>query len=242
MNLLRKRLRVLDAFCGEGGAGMGYWRGLTDLGFMVEVVGVDTVASRLARYPFTTVQADALEYTAAYGAGFDLIHGSPTCTGYSRGTAAIPDRLQRYDRLIPVFRDVAEAAGRPYVIENVADARRELRAPLLLCGRMFGLKATDDDGTPLVLDRHRLFELSAEVRPPVHDPHDRSLQVAGSYAGARRDKDEARHIRKGGYVPSARVQRELLGVPWMSERGCQLSIPPAYTEWIARALFGYVKP
>lgn len=248
----RRCIDVLDAFCGEGGAGMGYFLGLAGLGFCPHITGVDTVASRLERYEsmnrlvscggFTAVRADALEYTAEHGHRFELRHGSPTCTGYSRGTAAIPDRLQRYDRLIPVWRDVCEAVGGPYVIENVADARPELRDPIMLCGRMFGLSAIDDDGTPLVLDRHRLFELSAEVRPPEHGPHDRSLQVAGSYAGARRDKVEARTVRKGGYVPSADVQRTMLRVPWMTEKGCQLSIPPAYTEWIAHALFGHLSP
>lgn len=79
----------------------------------------------------------------------------------------------------------------------------------------------------------RLFEVSGfALLVPEHLPHDRSLQVAGSYGGARRDKTEAREVRKGGYVPSADIQRALLGTPWMSEKGCQLSIPPVYTELI----------
>jgi DNA (cytosine-5)-methyltransferase 1 len=244
---------------------MGYFIGLALLGFCPTIVGVDTVASRVERYeamndelivaartdgcrPFEGVLGDALEFTATHGDTFHLNHGSPTCTGYSRGTAAIPDRLQRYDRLIPVFREVAESTGRPYVIENVADARPELRDPILLCGRMFGLEADDDDGTRLTLDRHRLFETSAELRPPEHPRHGWAsnardgVQVAGSYGGARRDKHEARHVRKGGYVPSAAVQRRLLGVPWMTEKGCQLSIPPMYTSWLAMVLFGHLDP
>lgn len=234
---------------------MGYYLGLTLMGFCPVIVGVDNVASRVAVYesmndhlegacgrPFVGALDGALEYTATYGDTFHLNHGSPTCTGYSRGTAAIPDRLQRYDRLIPTFREVAESTGRPYVIENVADARPELREPMLLCGRMFQLEATDDDGERVVLDRHRLFETSAEVAAPVHRKHDRSLQVAGSYGGARRDKVEARMVRRGGYVPSADVQRALIGVPWMTEKGCQLSIPPVYTAYLAMALFGHVAP
>lgn len=220
------RPKLLDLFCGEGGAGMGYDRA----GW--EVVGVDNSAARLKRYPFESHKADAIEFVLEHGHEFDAAHGSPTCTGYSRGTAAIPDRFERYDRLIPAVREAFETVGLPYVIENVADARPELRDPILLCGRMFGLSATDDDGTPLVMDRHRLFESSAFLMTPDHPKHDRSVQVAGSYGGARRDKREAREIRKGGYVPSADVQRALLGTPWMSEKGCQLSIPPAYTEHI----------
>jgi DNA (cytosine-5)-methyltransferase 1 len=220
----------LDLFCGEGGAAVGYRRA----GF--DVLGVDTDPARLARYPFPTVRADALEYAAELAGSFAVVHASPTCTGYSRGTAAVPDRLTRYDRLIAATRDVLEHAGVPFVIENVTDARPELRAPILLCGRQFGLTTVDDDGTPLVMDRHRLFESTIPLSAPPHPRHRRDVQVAGSYGGARRDKVEARLVRQGGYVPGADVQRRLLGVPWMSERGAMLSIPPAYTEWIGRQL------
>lgn len=223
--------RLLDVFCGEGGAGYGYhlagW----------EVEGVDNNPARLKRYPFTSHQGDAVEFILTHGHKYDAIHASPTCTGYSRGTVALPDRLDRYDRLIAVTRAALLLAGRPYVIENVEGARSELHNPILLCGRQFGLSATDDDGTPLVMDRHRLFESNLFLMAPPHPKHDTSLQVAGSYGGARRDKDEARHIRKGGYVPkSVDVQRALLGTPWMSEKGCQLSIPPAYMRWLGEQL------
>lgn len=230
-------LRLLDLFCGEGGAGMGYSRA----GF--EVYGVDNHAGRVERYPFDAELGDALEFLARYGDQFDAIHASPPCQGYSRGTAALPDRLDRYDRLIAATRDLLEQTGRPWLIENVEDAKPELRTPALLCGRMFGLEAIDTDGTPLVLDRHRLFETSTDLAllTPPHMPHDRRVQVAGVYGGARRDKVEARTIRKGGYVPaSLDVLRALLGTPWMSETGCFLSIPPSFTEWIGAQLIDHL--
>lgn len=242
------RPRLLDTFSGEGGAGEGYRRA----GFCVSAC--DKVPNRktekgqrarLANYPLDCpgaelILGDAVETLWVRGREFAAAHASPTCTGYSRGTAAIPDRMDRYDRLIPVVREVLIEVGIPYVIENVEDARAELRSPVMLCGRQFGLSAIDDDGTPLVMDRHRLFETSFFVMAPEHEPHDMSLQVAGSYGGARRDKREAREIRKGGYVPSADVQRRLLGTPWMSEKGCQLSIPPAYTEFIGAQLMQHL--
>jgi DNA (cytosine-5)-methyltransferase 1 len=224
------RPRLLDLYCGEGGASMGYHRA----GF--DVTGVDTNRARLNRYPFDAHQADAIEYVLHHGHEYDAIHASPPCTGYTRGTAAIPDRLTRYDRLIAATREALHIIGCPYVIENVADARPELHNPALLCGRQFDLTTTDDDGTPLVMDRHRLFESNIFLMVPPHPPHDPTVQVAGSYGGARRDKTEAREIRRGGYVPSHAVQARLLGIDWMSEKGCQLSIPPAYTEHIGGQL------
>lgn len=237
-----RRPRLRDVFCGGGGAAEGYARA----GF--QVTGVDNSRARLREYPYPSVQADAVAYLrhviqtkrAGGRPDFDALHLSPPCTGYTRGTVAIKGREQKYDRLIAVVRELAEQIGVPYVIENVEGARRELRTPALLCGRMFGLTATDDDGTPLVMDRHRLFETNWLLLPPEHPTHDRTLQVAGSYGGARRDKREAREIRKGGYVPSVDVQRELLGTPWMSEKGCQLSIPPAYTEFIGAQLLDHL--
>ncbi len=228
------RPKLLDAFCGEGGAGFGYHLAGWD------VVGVDNAPARLRHYQFESHVGDAVAFILEHGHDFDAIHASPPCTGYSRGTVAIPDRLERYDRLIAATREAIRLVGKPYVIENVAGARPELRDPILLCGRMFGLTAIDDDGTDLVLDRHRLFESSVWLPQPEHPKHDRDVQVAGSYGGARRDKVEARHIRRGGYVPSADVQRDLLGTPWMTEKGCQLSIPPAYTHYIGEHLLAAV--
>ncbi|HKO27586.1 MAG TPA: hypothetical protein VJU80_09030 [Solirubrobacteraceae bacterium] len=242
------RPKLLDAFAGEGGAGKGYMRA----GFCVDAV--DKVPNRktergqrarLANYPFDCIAAkgfvtDAVAFIAENGHKYAAGHGSPTCTGYSRGTAAVADRLEKYDRLIGATREAFLIAGIPYVIENVEDAKAELESPILLCGRQFGLSAIDDDGTPLVMDRHRLFESNVLLLAPEHAPHDKSLQVAGSYGGARRDKVEAREIRGGGYVPSAEVQRALLGTPWMTEKGCQLSIPPAYTEFIGEQLLAQV--
>jgi DNA (cytosine-5)-methyltransferase 1 len=227
--LIGKKTRVLDLFCGSGGAGKGY----ADAG--CEVVGVDSDPKRLALYPFEAHQGDALVYLLDHGHEFDIVHASPPCTGYSRGTAALPDRMTRYDRLIAVTREALRIVGKPYVIENVEDAGKELLAPMLLCWSMFfeAGSVVDDDGTPLQMQRHRLFESNMWLTPPATCNHVKGMQVAGAYGGARRNKDEARYIRKGGYVPpSLEVLRALLGTPWMDEKGCFLCIPPVYTEHI----------
>src|SRR5437763_13269108 len=77
------RPRLLDLFCGAGGAAVGYHRA----GF--DVVGVDIEPQ--PRYPFEFHQDDALEFvkwihvtcSATCRDGYDAIHASPPCQGYS---------------------------------------------------------------------------------------------------------------------------------------------------------------
>ncbi|MEO1444177.1 MAG: DNA cytosine methyltransferase, partial [Chloroflexota bacterium] len=68
--------KLLDLFCGAGGAGAGYRRS----GF--HVTGVDIAEQ--ARYAGDVfVQADALEYACMNWHRFDVIHASPPCQRYS---------------------------------------------------------------------------------------------------------------------------------------------------------------
>lgn len=220
-------MRLLDLFCCEGGAGMGYHRA----GF--EVVGVDLFEDYTqARYPFTSHKADALAFLAEHGHKFDAVHASPPCQHASAGTRA-QDR-SKYPALIEPVRDLLLGIGVPFVIENVRGA--DLRSPLTLCGCMFDLTAEDDDGVTLHMHRARLFESNVLLSAPRRCDHRGHEWVAGSYGGARRDKYEAKYVRKGGYVPSKEVQQALLGIDWMTERGMHQSIPPSYTEHIGRQL------
>jgi DNA (cytosine-5)-methyltransferase 1 len=227
--------RLLDLFCCEGGAAMGYHRA----GW--EVFGVDTDGARLRHYPFPAHKGDALEFLRDHGHLFDAVHASPPCQRYTRGNAARD--TTGYPDLIGATRTLLLASGLPYIIENVADARPQLRDPMLLCGTMFGLRAVDNDGHPLRLERHRLFESNRALVAPGPCHHDPSVTVAGSYGGARRQGDtpearrhNARHGRKGGYVPDKNVRQALLGIDWMTERGLNECIPPAYTLWLGAQL------
>lgn len=258
MNTATGKPILLDLFCGEGGAAKGY----TDAGF--EVYGIDNDKNRLSNYYAQYSRLDdvievmnglasggEVEFFDNFGstrrltiADISAIHASPPCTGYSAGTRSISDRLTRYDRLIAATRSLLVRSGLPYVIENVAGAGAELINPIKLCWSMFNEPGCvlDSDGTPLRMERHRLFESNARLVPPRDEcRHPRSIQVAGAYGGARRDAWEARNVRRGGYVPpNLMVLRKLTGLGWASEKGCFLSIPPAYTEFIGRQLIDHI--
>lgn len=222
-------MRLLDLFAGEGGAAVGYHRA----GF--DVTGVDLDRGHLKRYPFLHYTADALDYLFDYGDEYDAIHASPPCQAYTRGNAG---RITSWPRLIEPVRNLLEATGKPYVIENVADARSELHDPTMLCGCMFNLSTTDTDGTTIHLQRQRLFETNWPLPAPRPCDHTAHQWIAGAYGGARRDKHEAKHVRKGGYVPKDKdVVKALLGVEHeMTWGGLFECIPPAYTEWIGGQL------
>jgi len=220
------RPRLLDLFCCEGGAAVGYDRA----GF--EVVGVDLGGRFKKRYPFEFHQGDAIEFVKEHGHEFDAIHASPPCQRYSITNAA---RKHDYPDLVGPTRDALKASGKPYVIENVVGA--PLEDPVMLCWTQFSTPGSveDDDGTPLQMFRHRLFESNVRL-PQLLCNHEPGMQVAGSYGGARKDKHEARHVRHGGYVPSKRVQQALLGINWMTLHGMYQSIPPVYAYVVGSSL------
>src|SRR5689334_25269425 len=94
--------RLLDLFCGAGGAGMGYHRA----GF--EVVGVDI--NPMPRYPFEFHQADALEFLRRNGRHFDAFHASPPCQSYTPLGALHPEK--KYPDLVAATRGLLELTAR----------------------------------------------------------------------------------------------------------------------------------
>ena len=219
------RPRLLDLYCCEGGAAMGYHRA----GF--DIVGVDTRPQ--PRYPFEFHQADALEYLATHGHEFDVIHASPPCQAYTALRVSWNARAGHPDLVAPT-REALVATGRPWIMENVPGA--PLPAAVMLCGSMFGLGV---DGHQL--RRHRLFEHHPDVElwPPYSCAH--SAPVIGIYG----DHARSRAHRKGGDFPDSdkiRLASSALGVDWMSWHGLSQSIPPAYTEHLGTQLLTALVP
>lgn len=84
--------RLLDLFCGAGGAGEGWDRA----GF--KVTGVDIVEQ--PSYPFEFINADALKVDLS---GYDAIHASPPCQNYCWSTAKHRAKGKTYPDLIEVM-------------------------------------------------------------------------------------------------------------------------------------------
>lgn len=211
------RPRILDLFCGAGGAAVGYSRA----GF--DVLGVDIAPQ--PDYPFKFVQCDAIEMMRYYGGlgEFAAIHASPPCQASSTLTAGT-NKGRAYPQLIPETRAALDASGIPYVIENVIGA--PIRRDLVLCGEMFGLGVI----------RHRVFELSGfTVSQPDHIAH--RGRVAGWRHGEFFEGPYFAVYGAGGGKGTVEQWRIAMGIDWMTERKeIAESIPPAYTEYIGLVL------
>jgi len=200
-------MRILDLFCGAGGAAMGYHRA----GF--DVVGVDKYPQ--PNYPFEFVQGDVFKWCADNSIGsFDAIHASPPCQAYST-TVSLHNNT--HPQLVEPTRDLLKATGLLYVMENVVGA--PFHNYFRLCGSSFGLRVW----------RHRLFEANWEigmVPPCSHVQHPLPLDVTGvGGPGGRHRK------------PSSLAQaQEALGIDWMKRKELSQAIPPDYTEFIGRQL------
>jgi DNA (cytosine-5)-methyltransferase 1 len=129
--------KLLDLFCGAGGAAMGYHLA----GF--EVVGVDI--NLQPNYPFEFHQADAFSYLIEHHREFIVIHASPPCQRYSR-MQHIHKNPEKHPDLIGTTRSMLKWTNKIYVIENVVGA--PLQVQIMLCGTMFGLR----------IPKHRIFE------------------------------------------------------------------------------------
>lgn len=211
-------MRLLDLFCGAGGAAAGY----AAAGF--EVVGVDW--EHHPTFPYQQVTADALAVLddLDYLATFDVVHASPPCQAYS--DLAARWRGNTYPDLVALVRDKLRAADTVYVIENVEGA--PLRDPVTLCGSMFGLAAVGPDGVRRQLRRHRLFESNVVLTAP--GPCTHWGDIIGVY-GHGGGGQQAR-----GYKATRSEAVAALGIHWMRIEDLAQAIPPAYTQHLGKQL------
>jgi DNA (cytosine-5)-methyltransferase 1 len=211
--------RLLDLFCGAGGAAMGYHRA----GF--EVVGVDI--KQQPRYPFEFHQGDAMAWPLD---GFDVIHASPPCQRYS-DLAKRNGNAHKWPDLVRVIRYRLEGpTGAHYVIENVEGA--PLMDPVTLCGTMF---------PELRVLRHRLFEADFPIEAPPHKPHPlvHTHDKRKRHYGTTDEWTDFVQVTGGGNS-TLEAARDAMGIDWMNKHEINEAIPPAYTEHIGRQLYALV--
>lgn len=215
------RPRLLDLFCGAGGATRGYQLA----GF--HVTGVDIKAQ--PNYCGDVFhQADAMTFPLG---GFDVIHASPPCQHYSIANN-IHGRDDHPD-LLPATRDRLIAWGGPWIIENVPGAPMDNW--VVICGLALGVG----------VKRHRWFESNVGLLVPPcpyghpgdwvsvfgHTVLSRGHVIGNAKGGGNRI--QRRHL-------GTDVGREAMGISWMNRDELSEAIPPAYTshlgatiDWIA---------
>jgi DNA (cytosine-5)-methyltransferase 1 len=207
-------MKLLDLYCGVGGASAGYYKA----GF--DVTGIDLKHGR--RYPYKYIKGDVLLYLQDldFLRSFDIIHASPPCQTHSitqHLRNAQGKSTNKLD-LIPQTRAALIASGKPYVIENVPGS--PLINPIQLCGSSFGLQVR----------RHRLFESNMKLTGSVCD-HRAQGRPVGVY-GSLNDQ-----IPKGGRTATTIDEgRDAMGMPWAIWTELVEAIPPAYSEYIGKQI------
>lgn len=217
---------------------MGYHRA----GF--DVIGVDIESQ--PRYPFQFIQTDALELLDLLIAGEGIryrcsgwwrilnlrdvaaIHASPPCQGYTSMTK-YPIAQAKVPRLIGPVRDLLEATGVPYVMENVTGARSEMQDPALVHGGHVGL----------TVDRPRLFETNWLLQVPKAKRVRAAYGIYGPLDGRRLwDRKDGTTLRAPKTLKEA---QRVMGMPWATWDGIREAIPPAYTEFIGAQLLSHIR-
>lgn len=208
--------RLLDLFCCAGGAAKGYQRA----GFHVTGVDLNPQPNYVGD---EFHQGDALDYLAEHWREFDVVHASPPCqllTAYRRKGHGVGEG---YLNLIPETRRLLIATGLPYVIENVEQARRELRDPVRVCGSAFRLD----------VQRHRMFESNL---PIVGTGCDHSIWTP-RFPPATNRTNLRKTVEVGVWRIPLDVQRAAMGIDWMDLRELSEAIPPAYTGHLGAQLW-----
>ena len=207
-----RRPRVLDLFCGAGGAAMGWAMA------GCEVVGVDIKPQ--PAYPFEFHQDDAMALLLdAYSpAGdFDIIHASPPCQRYTRVTRW-RGRAEDHPDFLDIVVDALRAKDVAWVVENVPEAIPD--PDLMLCGSMFGLSVR----------RHRHFLASTPLKAPPDSCRHGDLfpfmhKGERSYADAMECGWMTSHEAREGIPPA--YTRWIAGRA-LEALGCDV---PSYSRW-----------
>ncbi|HEU04035.1 MAG TPA: DNA cytosine methyltransferase [Nitrosopumilus sp.] len=220
-------MKLLDLFCGAGGASVG----LKNAGFN-EIIGIDI--NPMPEYPFKLNQIDALNTSIKEMEKADLIWASPPCQAYSHGTIKWRKKGKEYPDLIRETRRLLQATQKPFVIENVIGA--PLRKDLMLCGEMFRLK----------IIRHRIFECHGFK--PNQIPHKKHKNAVwngtaigvwgGGKPGCFGNKEKRAYyntIVKQNKNNELKEWQNAMEIGWVNnKKTLSQCVPPKYAEYIGK--------
>lgn len=198
--------KILDLFCGAGGASMGLYRA----GF--DVTGVDIKPQ--PHYPFKFIQADALTFDLD---GYNAYWASPPCQAYSMASKQWRLSGTEYPDLIEKTRERLKATGKHYIIENVPGA--PLINPFVLNGSIFEKR----------LLRRRIFETSFPMPLLLIPKEERSVKMG-------RPVREGDIITPVGHFSNVPYARRVMEIDWMTQGELAQAIPPAYSEFLGKHL------
>lgn len=246
---------ALDICCRKGGATVGLQRA----GFYV--IGIDIEPQ--PGYPGDQFwQGDGVELLTGMARDFGWVEVSDagpirpaliwqswpcqdgnTMTARNRANGIEDD----HEQFIPRARELSDAIGIPWVIEQPTSSRSGLiRRDLTLCMDMF-----KGDMPPPWVQKHRSFEISGfDVPQPPHPegpvrggsmagfpkPAGHASRVRGWRYGTHYDGDYVAAYGKGGGKGTAEEIAHAMQIDWMTDRFdlCE-AIPPAFSEHIGRA-------
>lgn len=221
-------IRVLDLFCGGGGASVGMMRA------GAQVVGLDIEPQ--PEHPgygnfLDLIQGDALSLSVDFIRKFDFVWASPPCQAYSWASAGARNSGRDWPDLVSKVRDLLSLVGVPFCIENVAGS--PIRHDLMLCGDMFGLKVI----------RHRYFEIHGfETLQPDHWKHRGKVQDGFYVTVAGHNCFGLQNFRNRNNLPGANgleVCQYAMGIGWIqNKKTLREVVPPAYSEYIMRQFIG----
>lgn len=225
-------IKILDVFCGAGGAAMGYAQALTEMGVPFQIVGVDKNPQPF--YPFEFVQGDAVIALYKYGHCFNFIHASPPCQAFSHSAAQFRNIGYQYPNYIPATRHLMNESGKPGIIENVMAA--PVARDLVLRGDQLGLKVLRARKFEMVNVFHMWPVITGHVAGSVADGDYISVFGKGGYRKSKHQRPGWRpKFHKGSILEDWKFA---MGMPWVHDYGgLAEAIPPAYTRYIGLQLF-----